>query len=74
MDTLVYLPLQESMGQCSASKHDQWQGYMTVHVVNHGIIKSTSILTTVIRPMKRFNVDKPWDWFRQEVNWMPAIR
>ena len=67
MNAFVLLPLQESMAQCGAGKHDQWQGYMTVLVVNHGITKSMSILTAVIRPMMKFDVDKPWDCFRQEV-------
>jgi len=62
------------MVQRGASKHDQWQGYMTVLVVNHGIIKSISILTVVIRPMTKFDVDKPRDRFRQEVKWTLAIR
>jgi len=67
MNTFGLLPLQESMSQCSACKHDQWGGDMTVLVVNHGIIKSIRILAPVIRPMMKFNVDIPWDCFRQEV-------
>jgi hypothetical protein len=47
---------------------------MTVVVVNHGIIESTSIITAVIGPMIQFDVDKPWDCFRQEVKWRLAIR
>jgi hypothetical protein len=74
MNTIVLLPLQESMAQRSAGKHDQWRGYMTVLVVNHGIVKSISILTAVIRPMIKFDVDKPRDCFRQEVKWTLAIR
>jgi hypothetical protein len=74
MNTFIHLPLQESMAQCSVGKHDQWRGYMTVLVVNHGIIKSISILTAVIRPMIQFDVDKPRDCFRQEVKWTLAIR
>jgi hypothetical protein len=74
MNTFVLLPLQESMAQRSAGKHDQWLGYMTVLVVNHGIIQSISILTVVIRPMIKFDVDKPQDCFRQEVKWTLAIR
>jgi len=62
------------MAQRSAGKHDQWRGYMTVLVGNHGIIKSISILTAVIRPMIKFDVDKPQDCFRQEVKWTLAIR
>jgi hypothetical protein len=62
------------MAQRGAGKHDQWGGYMTVLVVNHGITKSISILTAVIRPMMIFDVDNPRDFFRQEVKWMLAIR
>jgi hypothetical protein len=47
---------------------------MTVLVVNHGIVKSISILTAVISPMIKFDVDQAWDSFRQEVNWTLAIR
>jgi len=57
MNAFVLLPLQECMAQRGAGKHDQWQEYMTVLVVNHGIIKSISILTAVIRPMIQFDVD-----------------
>jgi len=74
MNTFVLLPFQESMALRSAGKHDQWRGYMTVLVVNHGIIKSISILTAVIRPMIKFDVDKQRDCFRQEVKWTLAIR
>jgi len=74
MNTFVLLPLQDSMAQRSAGKHDQWRGYMTVLVVNQGIIKSISILTVVIRPMIKFDIDKPRDCFRQEVKWTLAIR
>jgi len=74
MNTFVLLPVQESMAQRGACKHDQWRGSMTVLVVNHGIIKSVSILTAVIRPMIKFDVDKPRDCHRQKVQWMLAIR
>jgi len=74
MNTIVLLPLRESMAQRGAGKHDQWRGYMTVLVVIHGIIKSIRILTAVIRPMIKFDVDTPRDCFRQEVKWMLAIR
>jgi len=47
---------------------------MTIVVVNHGIIGSISILTAVFCPMIKFNVDKPRDFFRKEVNRMLAIR
>ena len=74
MNTFVLLPLQESMAQRGAGNHDQWQVYMTVLVVNHGIIKSFSILTAVIRPMIKFDVDSQWDYLNQEVKWTLAIR
>jgi hypothetical protein len=73
MNTIDHLPLQESMAQRGAGKHDRWQGYMTILVVNHGIIKSISILTTVIRPMIKFDVDTPRDCFCLEVKWTLAI-
>jgi len=59
MNAFVLLPLQESMVQRGAGKHDQWQGYMTVLVVNHGSIKSISILTAVSRPMMKSDVNEP---------------
>ena len=74
MNTFVLLPLLESMGQCGAGKHDQWRGYMTVLVVNHGIIKSLSILTVVILPMIKFDGDKLRDCLHQEAKWTLAIR
>jgi len=73
MKAFVLLPLQEGMAQCGAGKHDQWRGYMTVLVINHGIMKSISILTAVIRLMIKFDVDKLRDCFRQEVKWTLAI-
>jgi len=73
MNTFVLLTLQESMWHCGACKHDQWRGYMTIHVVNHGIIKSISILTEVIRPMIKPEVDKPQDYFCQDVQWTLEI-
>ena len=74
MNAFVLLPLQEGMAQHGAGKHDQWRGYMTVLVVNHGIIKSISILAAVIRLMIKFEIDKPRDCFHQEVKWTLAIR
>jgi hypothetical protein len=47
---------------------------MTVLVVNHGIIESISILTAVIGPMIKFDVDNQRDCFRQEVKSTLAIR
>jgi hypothetical protein len=61
------------MEQRGARKHDEWRGYMTVFVVNHGNIKSITILTAVNRPMIEFHVDTPRDCFRQEVKLMLAI-
>jgi hypothetical protein len=73
MNTFVLLPLQESMAQRGACKHDQWREYITVLGVNHGMIECISILTAVIRQMIKFNVDKMWDCLRQEVKWTQAI-
>jgi len=61
------------MAQRGAGIHDQWRGYMTVLVVNHGNTKSISILVEGIRPMIRFDVDTPRDCFHQEVKWTLAI-
>ena len=47
---------------------------MTVLVVNHGIVKSISILTTVICRMIKFDVDIPWNWCCQEVKSTLVIR
>ena len=57
MNLLVLLPLQGSMAQRSAGKHDQCRGYMTVLVVNYGILISLSILTVVVYLMIQFDVD-----------------
>jgi hypothetical protein len=62
------------MAQHGAGIHDQWRGYMTVLVVNHGIIQSISILTVVIRPMIKFDADKLRDCFCQGVKWTLAVR
>jgi hypothetical protein len=73
MNTFVLLPLQESMAQRDAGKHHQWRRYMTVLVINHGILQSISILTAVVCPMITLDVDEPLDCFRQEVKWKLAI-
>jgi hypothetical protein len=74
MNAIVLWPLQESMAQRGAGEHDQWRGYMTILVINHGIIKSSSILTiAVIRSMIKFDVDNPWNCSVQEVKWTLAI-
>jgi hypothetical protein len=73
MNTFVLVPLQESLVQPGACKHDQWRGYMTVIVINHGIIKLISILAVINRLMMKFYVDKLRDCFRREVKWMVAI-
>jgi hypothetical protein len=64
MNTFVLSPLQESVVQRSAGKHNQWRGYMTALVVNHGIVKSIIILTEIIRLLIKFDVDKLRDCFR----------
>jgi len=58
MNSSVLLPLQQSMAQCGAGKHDQWQGDMAILVVNYRIINSISILTAVSRQM--IIVDVGW--------------
>jgi hypothetical protein len=73
MNAFVHLPLQESVAQGGASKHDQWRGYMTVLVVNHVIINSISLFTVVIRSMKKFDVDRLHNCFCPEVKWMLPI-
>jgi len=67
MNTFVLLPLQGSMVQRGPCKDDQWRGYMTVLVINGGIIKSISLLTVVVHPMMKFDVDNPRDCFHQVV-------
>jgi hypothetical protein len=74
MNTIVLLQLQETMAQHGAGKHNQWLGYMTILVVNHGIVKYFRILTAVICLMRKFEVDNPGDSFQQDVKWMLAIR
>jgi hypothetical protein len=74
MNTYVQLPLQGSMAQRGACKHDQCQGNMTIHVVNHGVIKSISTHPTVIRPLTEFDVDSTGDCLRHEVKWTLDIR
>jgi hypothetical protein len=73
MNAFVLLPLQESIGQRGAGKHDQWRGYTTLLVVNYGMKKCITILTAVVRTMVQCEVDKPRDCFRKEVNWTLAI-
>jgi len=60
------------MAQPGAGKDDQWRGYMTVLVINHGIIQSITIPTAVFYPMIRIDVDTPPDCFWQEVKWTLA--
>jgi hypothetical protein len=46
---------------------------MTVLFINHRIIKCISILTAVIHPMIKFDVDTPRDCFRKDVQGLLAI-
>jgi len=46
---------------------------MTVLVIHDGIITSISILTAVIGPMTKLDVDKLRDCVRQQVEWTLAI-
>jgi hypothetical protein len=73
MNTVDLLPLQESMAQRGAGKHDQWRQYMTVLVVNHRIVQPICMLTADIRRIMKFHVDKPQNCFCQEVEWTLAI-
>ena len=61
------------MAQRGVGKHDQWRGYMTILVVDRGIIKFISLLTTVIRPIIKFEVDILWNCFRQKAKSTLAI-
>jgi hypothetical protein len=74
MNPFVALQLQHSIAQHGAGTHDQWRGYMTIIVVNHGIRQSISMPTVVIRPMMKCDVDKPWDSFLLELKWTLSIR
>jgi len=73
MNTCVLLPLQESMAIRGAGIHDQWQGYMSILVVNPRIMKSISILTEDIRPMIQLDIDTPGNYSPQKVDWTLAI-
>ena len=73
MNTLVLWPPQVRMAQRGAGKHDHWRRYMTILVLNYVIIKPISILTAVICPKIKFDVDKPQDCFRRKVKWTMAI-
>jgi len=73
MDTFVLLPLQQSIAQCSVGIHDQWRRYMTVLVMNGGMMESISIPSPVIRRMTTFHIDLPEHCFWQEVQCAPAI-
>jgi len=73
MYTLVLVPLEESMAQRDAGKHEQWRGYMTVLVVNHGMIKSISILTGIICVMIKCDVQALRNRFCRDVHWILAI-
>jgi len=68
MNTSVRLPLQESMAQSGAGKHDQWRVYITILVVNNETIKSIYILTAIIHLMIKFHGDKLLDCLCQEIN------
>jgi len=74
MNNIVPLTLQERKAQCSAGKHDQWQGYMTILVVKRATIKAISIITTVIRPIIKLDVTNPLDAHGHDVKWTVAIR
>jgi hypothetical protein len=73
MNTFGLLPLQESMVQRGAGKHNQFQLYITVLMVDYRILKSLSILTAVVPPMIKYIVDQLLNCFRQETMRMLAI-
>jgi hypothetical protein len=73
MNTFVLLALMESMGQPAAGTHDLRRWYMTVHVVNHGIIISITILTMVVHPIKKFDLGNPRDCVHQEGKWTQVV-
>jgi len=73
MNTFILSPLQESIAQCGAGKHDQWRVCVTIRIINHGIIKSISIVTAVFCLIIKSNLDTPWDYFRQQGKWMLTI-
>jgi len=52
--------------QCGAGEHDQWPGYMTVLVIDYGIVILISRLTAVICWMIKFGVPKCQDCISQE--------
>jgi len=61
------------MAQNSAGKHDQWQGTLTVLVINYAILKFIWIPTAVICPMIKHDAEKQQDCFCREVKWALAI-
>ena len=74
MNAFVLLSLEESTAQRGARKHHLWRGYLTLLVVNHGVIQTISILTAVIPRMIKFDVDIPQDCFCLEVKCTLVIR
>jgi len=73
MNTVVLLPLQESMVKCGAGIHDQWQGCMAIDFIDHGKIQPISIPTTDDCPMIKIDVYTVWNSFRLDVQWTLAI-
>jgi len=61
------------MAQHRTAEHDRWQGYITVLVVNHGMIQSICILTTVVHAMIKFDLNCLMSFFRQAAEWIMAI-
>jgi hypothetical protein len=47
MNNSVRSPLLESMMQRGAGQRDQWRGYITILVVNHGILKYIGIVSAI---------------------------
>jgi hypothetical protein len=73
MNAFVFLPLQENIEQRCAGKPVPWQWYITVLVINHGIIKSFGILATVKCRWIKFDVVTLRHYFLQEVHCTLAI-
>jgi hypothetical protein len=67
MNSFVLLPLQECMVQHGAGNNNQWRRNVTILVVNYGIIQSISVLTAVLWPRIKCQVDKLRGCFRKTV-------
>jgi len=73
MIAVVFLPLQEGVGQHGGGKYDQWHRYLTDHVVIDGIIKSITIYSAVGRLVMKLDIDTPRDTVHQQLQSMLPI-